>query len=75
MRASVRTGEMRKSRVEQRLLVTINLPDATFGLVIDDGIVTSAPPIARWAKGEEFDKVICYYQERGAEVEVRMVRT
>ena len=56
-----------------RSLIQITLQQLTFGLVVDDGVVTSAPPVARWAKGEELEKVVGYYLDRGAEVTV--VRT
>lgn len=59
-----------KERVVDRVLVHISLPYATFGLVVDDGIVSAAPPIAGWCKGKMLDEVIPYFVDRSAEIEI-----
>jgi hypothetical protein len=41
---------------------------ACFGLVVVDGVVVSAPPIASWTKGQTLDKVLIYYRRQGAKV-------
>lgn len=47
-------------------LVQVSLPYATFGLVIRDGRVSAAPPVARWAAGKHEAEVAGYYRRRGA---------
>ena len=48
-------------------LIWVSLPHATFGLLVADGVITKAPPIARWAIGRGEHEVAAYYRRRGAE--------
>lgn len=50
-------------------LVRISLKWATFGLVVRDGVVIKAPPIATWTLKRLAKGVITYYEQRGAIVE------
>jgi hypothetical protein len=49
-------------------LYWVRLPYATFGLVVLDGIVVAAAPIARRNIGRPIDKVVQYYQKKSAKV-------
>lgn len=40
-----------------------------FGLVVTDGVVMEAAPIARWAAGQNIRRVARWFYERGAAVE------
>jgi hypothetical protein len=44
----------------------VSLPWATFGLLVEDGVVVHAPPIARWAVGKDERTVADYYRRHGA---------
>lgn len=44
-------------------LYQIDTGYACFGIVVTDGKVTDAPPIAKWAIGEQVDFVLDYYRE------------
>lgn len=47
--------------------IWVSLPHATFGIITEDGRVTDAPPIARWAIGRAERDVAAYYRRKGAE--------
>lgn len=47
-------------------LIWVKAPGATYGLVVKDGRVVEAPPIARWAVGEPERTVAQYLRHRGA---------
>lgn len=49
-------------------MVGISLPYATFGLIVRDGVVVDAPPIARWTIGKPEVTVVAYYRRKGAAV-------
>ena len=51
---------------DTKRLVVISLPYATFGLVVEDGQVVEAAPIAQWAVGKSVEYVIGYYWRKGA---------
>lgn len=53
-------------------IVWINLSYATFGLVVRNGIVIQAPPIARWTIGKSSYSVTNYYNNKGAKIEYRL---
>ena len=49
--------------------VYISLPEYTFLLEIDeDGIITEAPPIAKWTIGKDQNYVVKYFHNRGATI-------
>ena len=53
-------------------LYRISLSYATYGLLVDDyGIVTEAPPIAKWMKGEFILDVIQWVRGKGGKIESR----
>jgi len=43
---------------------------ATFALGMQDGVITQAPPIARWTIGKTEAEVARYYRRKGAQFEV-----
>ncbi len=45
----------------------MSLPRATFALIVRDGLVVDAAPIARWSIGRREREVADYYRRRGAE--------
>ncbi len=47
--------------------VWVSLPRATFALIVRDGLVVDAAPIARWSIGRREREVADYYRRRGAE--------
>jgi hypothetical protein len=51
-------------------LVIVDIGPLCFGLVADadTGIVTEAPPVARWQIGRTLDYVVSYWRRRGASV-------
>jgi len=49
-------------------LYWVRLPHATFGLVVLDGKVVAAAPIARRSMGRPIEKVVHYYEQKGAKV-------
>lgn len=49
-------------------LVCVDLLYACFGLVIVDGVVARAPPIAFWTIGRLGREVVAYYRRKGAHV-------
>lgn len=51
-------------------LVWVSLPHATYGLLISDGRVVEAPPIARWAIGKNERTVAQYLLRKGAKTVV-----
>jgi len=53
-----------------RRLIHIELPYATFGITCEGGVVTEAPPIARWALGCEERRVARYFRKRDAKITV-----
>ena len=53
-------------------IVWINLSYATFGLVVRNGIVIQAPPIARWTIGKSSYSVTNYYNNKGAKIEYKL---
>ena len=46
----------------------VSLDYATFGLQTTDGIVTDAPPIARWTMGKSESTVLNYFRRKGATI-------
>lgn len=48
------------------MLYQIILPYAVFGIVVEQGVVTVAAPIARWSIGKTSELVFQYYWKRGA---------
>jgi len=50
-------------------VIQVSLPHATFGLVVHDGWVVDAAPIARWAIGKRERYVADYFRRRGARFE------
>jgi len=46
----------------------VSLTYATFAVDITGGMVSDAPPVARWAIGKPWDDVARYYLRRGATV-------
>ena len=50
------------------MMLYISLPIYTVGLVFEDGVVTDAPPIAKWTIGRPVKQVKKYFRERGATV-------
>lgn len=46
----------------------VRLPYATFALVVRDGVVVRAAPIARWAVGRPEDEALEYYRRKGGSV-------
>jgi hypothetical protein len=50
------------------MLYWVRLPYATFGLVVADGRIQRAPPIARWAIGKDADTVLTYERRKGATI-------
>lgn len=52
----------------KRVLYYISLPHATFGLVVEKGIVIEAPPIAKWTLDKQIEVVEKYYLKKGAVV-------
>jgi hypothetical protein len=49
-------------------LYWVRLPYATFGLVVVGGKVVATAPIARWTTGRSIEKVVRYYEKKGAKV-------
>ncbi|MFF0864139.1 hypothetical protein ACFYUV_20440 [Nonomuraea sp. NPDC003560] len=45
----------------------VSLAYATFAIVVRDGRVVDAAPIARWAIGKPEQRVADYYRRKGAE--------
>jgi hypothetical protein len=50
------------------MLYHIDVGYACFGLIVEDGIVVDAPPIARWTLTKKVEDVIMYYKRKGAKV-------
>jgi|SRR5262245_16293758 len=46
--------------------IQVTWGDACFGLGIDDGRVTEAPDLAKWARGQNERTVANWYRARGA---------
>lgn len=53
----------------RRWLVRVVQPHAVFGLVVFDGLIIEAAPIAAWAVGRRGRQVVRYFRDRGAEVQ------
>lgn len=51
-------------------VISIDLPHACFGIIVEDGIVVEAAPIARWATGKLAREVLLYYKKKGAKIEL-----
>lgn len=49
-------------------LFWVSLSYATFGLVVVNGRVHEAPPIARWTTGKPAGRVLQYFAGRGARI-------
>jgi len=49
-------------------LFYISLDHATYGLVVKDGVVVEAPPIAKWAVGKTETEVMAYLETKKAEI-------
>ncbi|MEV0231603.1 hypothetical protein [Nonomuraea sp. NPDC050786] len=47
--------------------IGVSLSYATFAIVVRDGRIVDAAPIARWAIGKPEQRVAEYYQRKGAE--------
>jgi hypothetical protein len=45
-------------------LLYVKLSYACFGLVVKDGVVVEAPPIAKWTLGKKGREVVLYYREK-----------
>lgn len=53
----------------EELLYYITLHYATYGVVVNEqGIITEAPPIARWAINESIDDFSEYVKQRGGKI-------
>lgn len=50
-------------------LLWISLPYATFGLEVENGIITDAAPISRLSIGKSVEFVKSYYLKKGAKIE------
>jgi hypothetical protein len=50
-------------------LVRIDMPYACFGMVVVNGVVTEAAPIARWSIGRRGRDSVRYWKKRGAKVQ------
>ncbi|MET8864657.1 hypothetical protein ABZW11_17105 [Nonomuraea sp. NPDC004580] len=46
--------------------VWVSMPHATFAVVVRDGRVSDAAPIARWAVGKPERQVADYFRRKGA---------
>lgn len=46
--------------------IYVSLPEYTILLVVEDGVVVQAPPIARWTVGKTRMEVILYFMRRKA---------
>lgn len=51
-----------------RRWIWVSLSYATFGIAVEDGVVTEAPPIAHWAVGRDERGVADFYRRRGAKL-------
>lgn len=49
-------------------MIRVQLPYATFGLVVRDQRITEAAPIAGWTLGKRAREVWDYYVRKGADV-------
>ena len=47
-------------------MIYISLPYATFALIITNGVISDAPPIARWTIGKTAQWVIKYYEGKNS---------
>jgi len=56
-------------------IVHVDLPHACFGLVVFDGKVIDAPPIARWTIGKVGQGIVRYYRRKGATIHITEART
>jgi hypothetical protein len=56
---------------EADAIVWVSLPWAAFGLVVHDGYVVEAAPIARYAIGWSVDQATAYFASRGGEISQR----
>jgi len=52
----------------KRLLYYISLSYATFGLIVEKGIVIEAAPIAKWTLDKPIDEVIRYFTKKGGTI-------
>ena len=50
------------------MLYWVRPPYATFGLVVADGRIQRASPIAGWAIGKDADNVLTYYRRKGVTI-------
>jgi hypothetical protein len=48
----------------------INLEYATFGITVDDNIVTEVPPIAKWMLGKNIHFILSWVQKKKGEFKV-----
>lgn len=46
-------------------LLTVQLPNANYGIVVDDGIVVWAAPIGRWLVGWRINRVGWWVKNKG----------
>lgn len=49
--------------------IRVVMPRAVFAVVVRDGVVVDAAPIARWAVGQDERKVAAWFRARGARFE------
>jgi len=53
-----------------RDVISIDLPYACFGIIVENDIVIEAPPIAKWATGKSAREVLLYFKGKGAKIEL-----
>lgn len=52
------------------VLYWISMSHATFGLVVRQGYVAEAPPIAHWTLGHSITDVLRYYLRKKADIRI-----
>ena len=50
-------------------LLRINLPYATFGIVVENGFVREAAPMGKWMIGKHINMIIKWVEKKGGKVE------
>lgn len=58
--------------ITEMMLYRVNLPYACYGLIVDNGRVTEAPPIAKWMeqKRKTIEYVMLWIKGKGGTVEL-----
>jgi hypothetical protein len=51
-----------------RRLIWVSLPYATYGIEVEDGIVVTAAPIAKWMVGKDERMVASWLRRKGARI-------